>query len=204
MSPSRETKPRALSAAMRKSQILHAALGIGSKKGLAAMTMDDVAQAAKLSKGLPFYYFKSKQKLYLAMIELFGKSVAERASDVLDSSASPETKLRGLAWAFVGALTIDCMHPQMLIEFWTLSLRDQEIAERLQQTRDVMCDRINGILGEIREELSDLSAKTLYAGWLGIASQWLLSGRSFDPKRSLDTSMDWFFCHTASRPQGAQ
>ena len=198
MSTQEQARPRKLAAAVRKSQILHAALGIGSKKGLSAMTMDDVAHAAKLSKGLPFYYFKSKQRLHLVMIDLFSRSVGERSADVLGSDESPETKLRGLAWAFVGALTIDCKHPQLLIEFWALSLRDREVAQRIQGTRDAMCakisDLLRGIRGGARDAARDLSARTLYAAWLGIASQWLLSGKSFDPRAALDQSLDWFLC----------
>ena len=107
-------------------------------------------------------------------------------------------KLRGLAWAFVGALTTDCRHPQLLVEFWALSLRDGEIAERIDETRDAMCTRITDLLAEIRKGADDLVARALYATWLGIASQWLLSGRSFDPREALNLSLDWFFCGTPS------
>ncbi len=51
----------------RKNDILDAAEQVFFEKGLSLSTMDDVADAAELSKGTLYLYFKSKQELYLGI-----------------------------------------------------------------------------------------------------------------------------------------
>ncbi len=59
----------------RREEIITAAQKIFFEKGLPSATMDDIAEAAELSKGTLYLYSKSKEDLYLA--------VAMRGSDIL-------------------------------------------------------------------------------------------------------------------------
>lgn len=76
----------------RREEIINAAEKIFFEKGLAQATMDEVAEAAELSKGTLYLYYKSKEDLYL--------TVAMRGSDILGdlfekavSSGAPTLKL---------------------------------------------------------------------------------------------------------------
>ncbi len=51
----------------RREEIIDAAEKVFFDKGVEKATMDDVAEAAELSKGTLYLYFKSKQDLYLAI-----------------------------------------------------------------------------------------------------------------------------------------
>lgn len=51
----------------RKEEIINAAQKIFFEKGLPAATMDEIAEAAELSKGTLYLYYKSKEDLYLAV-----------------------------------------------------------------------------------------------------------------------------------------
>lgn len=51
----------------RRDEILDAAEKVFFNKGVQLATMDDVAEAAELSKGTLYLYFKSKEELYLAL-----------------------------------------------------------------------------------------------------------------------------------------
>lgn len=51
----------------RKEEILDAAQKIFFEKGLSVATMDEIAEAAELSKGTLYLYYKSKEDLYLAV-----------------------------------------------------------------------------------------------------------------------------------------
>ena len=67
----------------RRQDIIDAAEKVIFSKGLQQATMDEVAEAAELSKGTLYLYFKSKEELYLAigirgmsiMREMFEKAV---------------------------------------------------------------------------------------------------------------------------------
>jgi len=60
----------------RREEIIDAAEKVFFSKGIDQSTMDDVAQAAELSKGTLYLYFKSKSDLYLA-INLRGLAILE-------------------------------------------------------------------------------------------------------------------------------
>ncbi|MBI3786960.1 MAG: TetR/AcrR family transcriptional regulator [Ignavibacteriales bacterium] len=52
----------------RREEILNAAQKIFFEKDLQASTMDEIAEAAELSKGTLYLYYKSKEDLYLAVM----------------------------------------------------------------------------------------------------------------------------------------
>jgi len=74
----------------RRNQILDAAIEVFGNKGLDVATVDDIAQAAGISKGTIYLYFKSKD-------EIFDSILAERSSipyvaDIFSpGKMSPET-----------------------------------------------------------------------------------------------------------------
>ncbi|GLK80076.1 HTH-type transcriptional regulator RutR [Methylopila turkensis] len=55
--------------AERKSAILDAALGLFSRYGLRGVTVDQIAEAADVSKTNLFYYFRSKDEVYVAVLK---------------------------------------------------------------------------------------------------------------------------------------
>jgi len=61
----RERKEREKGA--RREEIIDAAQRVFFAKGVAFATMDDIAEAAELSKGTLYLYYKSKEDLYLAV-----------------------------------------------------------------------------------------------------------------------------------------
>jgi TetR/AcrR family transcriptional regulator len=52
----------------RREEIISAAEKVFFRKGLSETTMDEVAEAAELSKGTLYLYYKSKEDLYLAVM----------------------------------------------------------------------------------------------------------------------------------------
>ncbi len=54
--------------ARRINEILDAALEVFSRKGFYDARMEDIAEAAELGKGTLYYYFKTKEELYLGLL----------------------------------------------------------------------------------------------------------------------------------------
>lgn len=52
----------------RREEILNAAQSVFFEKGLQTATMDEIAEAAELSKGTLYLYYKSKEDLYLGVM----------------------------------------------------------------------------------------------------------------------------------------
>src|SRR5512145_338613 len=56
-------------AAVTRTNLLKTALSVFSAKGYAAATLDDVATAAKVTRGAVYWHFKSKADLYNTLVE---------------------------------------------------------------------------------------------------------------------------------------
>ncbi len=70
--------------AEREQQILDAAAALFGRRGYAAISVLDVAQAAGISKPLIYGYFTSKEGLYCACVDRAGRVVTEAIAHVLD------------------------------------------------------------------------------------------------------------------------
>lgn len=76
----------------RREAIIDAAQKIFFHKGLVVATMDEIAEAAELSKGTLYLYYKSKEDLYLAVMMRGMDVLYEMFDKVLDVS-QPTLKL---------------------------------------------------------------------------------------------------------------
>jgi len=65
-----------------------------SSKGIERTTLQEIADAAGLSKAMTVYYFKTKENLILAAIRWVLARVAERMSGALASVERPEEKVQ--------------------------------------------------------------------------------------------------------------
>ena len=83
---------------MNKSQatrekLCETAIEIAAREGLAAMTLDNVARHAGVSKGGVTYHFPSKEKLVEGVVEHFGQRLEDRKSTRLNSSHSSVSRM---------------------------------------------------------------------------------------------------------------
>ena len=83
-----------------RARILDGSIAAFAEKGFHSASMDDVARSAGVSKGLAYFYFKSKD-------ELLSRSLKERVShlfavgNALDPGSPPRERLKALVEALV-------------------------------------------------------------------------------------------------------
>jgi TetR/AcrR family transcriptional regulator len=70
-------------------RILKAAVKEFSAHGLAGARTDAIARSAKVNKALLYYYFRSKESLYIATIEHMVGNVVESTTAVFEQSCTP-------------------------------------------------------------------------------------------------------------------
>ena len=93
-------------AAESRARILDAALKEFSANGLAGARTDRIATTAGVNKALLYYYFESKENLYLAALEMISAKVRDRTMAVFLREASPgERMLRSALEHFDRILT---------------------------------------------------------------------------------------------------
>src|SRR5271157_1126439 len=81
-----------------RAAILKAAEQIYAEHGLAGARTDAIAAAAGVNKALLYYYFKSKERLYVAVLDDEFRGFNQEAIDLLSGPGSP----RAILLRFVG------------------------------------------------------------------------------------------------------
>ncbi len=82
-----------------RAAILQAAVREFSREGVAGARTDAIARAAGVNKALLYYYFKDKETLYGAVLDLVFGGLTESVNEALSSDLPPREKLL----AYVGA-----------------------------------------------------------------------------------------------------
>src|SRR3954462_1955804 len=100
--PPKDTPPRKrLSAIDRRAAILDSALEVFSKRGYNGASIDEIAQAAGISKALIYEHFPSKRDLHVSLLERSVQEVFERLADAAATSDPGEVRLRAGVDAFL-------------------------------------------------------------------------------------------------------
>lgn len=84
----------------RREEILNAAHAVFNEKGLTGSTVDDIAEAAELSKGTIYLYFHSKEDLYLAVMNRGVDIMQELFERALSTGENPVKLALNLADAY--------------------------------------------------------------------------------------------------------
>jgi TetR/AcrR family transcriptional regulator len=87
--PARPTR----NAEATKAVILDAALEEFAEQGLAGARMDHIAKVAAVNKALLYYYFESKEQLFIGVIHRAFLTITDALHAALDRPASPSRKL---------------------------------------------------------------------------------------------------------------
>jgi TetR/AcrR family transcriptional regulator, acrAB operon repressor len=71
-------------AAITRATLLKTALSVFSAKGYSAATLDDLAKAAKMTRGAIYWHFKNKADLYNTLVE----EVSARGAAVVQAAVA--------------------------------------------------------------------------------------------------------------------
>ena len=80
----------------KKKEILSGALACFAKKGFQAATIDDIVAYSGISKGAIYNYFKSKEEIYLELLNEQTESANARLAEKISVFSSAEEKLEYL------------------------------------------------------------------------------------------------------------
>ena len=85
----------------RIEEILDAAQKVFFEKGLLVATMDEIAEAAELSKGTLYIYYKSKEDLYMAVMMRGSRVLYDKMKDAIASASTSLERIRSLGNAYM-------------------------------------------------------------------------------------------------------
>ena len=77
-----------------KNKIIHVAKSLFSEMSVYKATMNDIAQAANMSRRTLYMHFKSKEEIYHYVVEDHVKDINEKLQKAADSALPPDRKLK--------------------------------------------------------------------------------------------------------------
>ena len=131
--------------------ILENALKLFATKGYHGTSINDIAKAAGISKGLAYNYFESKQQLMEALFEQMF-DIGKEFEDILDSKLDPYEKLREL-------IEFSFHYIEGNEEFWRLYISFVLQPEIIEQGKKVTNEFNTKILKKFEQTLKQAGLK---------------------------------------------
>jgi AcrR family transcriptional regulator len=130
------------SQARTRSKLIEAAGKVFACRGMERATVDEVASEAGYTKGAFYANFKSKEDLFLAMLdERFAKRL-EEIDRVLESGAPVEDQARRAGQEFSDYLATDPEWSRLFFEFAVQAMRDEGFRQELVARHRTIRSRI--------------------------------------------------------------
>ncbi len=178
--------PRPTVETERRQQILEAAMTCFARKGYHLTTMDDIAAELPFSKGLLYYYFKTKRALFLAILEDW----MDNSMKAWEAQLSPDEDTTALMHAClnfgVQLLTQSTDLARVEFEFYGELGRDPIISDAFKTLFTEFRAQIKAILeaginkGEIRPVDTDALSAVVLGVYEGLAMQAMVEPDGFD------------------------
>lgn len=147
---------------VRRSQLLGVAKRLFSERAYDEVSVDDVAAAAGVSKGLFYHYFDGKRGLYVATLEVAAEELLARTEP--PAELPPEERLRAGLDAFLDYVAEQGDAFVALMRGGVGS--DPEVAAIVSRTRERFVTRALEGLGAARPPAM---LRIALAGWVGFA-----------------------------------
>ena len=153
-----------LTAPARREQILDVALEVFARSGFHGSSMNDVADAAGVTKPVLYQHFDSKRELYQALLDEVGnrllRSIAKAVAEATDGKSQTELGFQ----AYFRWVSDD--HDAFLLLFGSGSRRDGEFASAV---RRITAEAAEAIAPLIAVDIDESHRKTLAHALVGLA-----------------------------------
>jgi AcrR family transcriptional regulator len=163
----------------RRAQLLRLGIDLFAARAYDEVSIDELARAAGVSKGLLYHYFPTKRDFYIATVQ-------EASRQLLELTETPDTmppldRLRASLDAYLDYVDAHAQAYTALMRGGVGS--DPEVARVIDDTRATMCDRL---LRELPDVTPTPLIRIAARGWLGFCEA---------------TSLEWIEKRTVGRPE---
>ncbi|WP_237687374.1 TetR/AcrR family transcriptional regulator [Arthrobacter jiangjiafuii] len=150
----------------RRRQLLSAAQEVFVSNGFHGAAMDDIAEAAQVSKPVLYQHFPGKRELYLALLENHLGTLTEFLTTALNSTTDNKLRVRETMRAYFRFVAQDSQGHRLVFESDLTS--DVEISARIEEFNALFASNIAGVIAE-DTKLSPLEATLLGRALAGMA-----------------------------------
>ncbi|MGB6745622.1 MAG: TetR/AcrR family transcriptional regulator [Terracidiphilus sp.] len=163
MNPSSAAKTQTERADQTRARILDAAIGEFSESGLAGARTEQIAEAAGVNKALLYYYFKSKQALYTAALEVVAERVVASSMAVMRSKRSAGERLVQFVLNH-----FDRIHSQRAFQ----SLMQQELMRLREGEENALTPLVEKVFRPMMGRVTELLAEGMRTKELICVDEW--------------------------------
>jgi AcrR family transcriptional regulator len=157
----------------RRAQLIALGVEMLATRTLDALSVEDIAQKAGISRGLLFHYFSSKQEFHTEVARAAAAELLARTEP--DVTLAPLEALRASLTAFIGYVEENPDNYKSLVR--GAASGDSVMRAIFDETRTTMAGRIVGVLGDLGMELGP-KAELAVHGWVAFAEECVI--RSID------------------------
>ncbi len=141
----RDDRPaRRLTGGERRRQLSAVALALFAERGYRATTMEDVAEAAGVTKPLVYQHFSSKRALYLELVDTVARDLVSAVDLATASADGPRQQVeQGFAAYFRMVVTHEAA---FRVLFGRADEQDEELGEALRKVEDTLAETIDPLI----------------------------------------------------------
>jgi AcrR family transcriptional regulator len=135
---------RRLTAIQRRQQLFAVALELFAVRGYRSTTMDDIAEAAGVTKPLLYQHFSSKRALYLELVDTVSKQLLEAIAAAATTADGPRQQVQlGFAAYFRLVVTHEAAFRLL---YGRDAAEDQELGNALRRVEDAIAEAIDPLI----------------------------------------------------------
>jgi AcrR family transcriptional regulator len=143
-SPGTNGTGKRLRAEHRRQQLLDVALRLFAARGFKATTMDDIADAAGVTKPLLYQHFASKRALYLELVEGVAASMLEALGKAVAAADGPRQQVEG---GFAAYFHLVVTHADAFtLLFGSEVPNDPELSRALRHVEDMLAEAVDVLI----------------------------------------------------------
>jgi AcrR family transcriptional regulator len=117
----------------RRNQIIQSAIQVFGRKGFAKTRMEDVASESGLSKGLLYWYFKSKEEIITAIADLLFSGEFRKMQNLSVEGTTATACLESFLEIFLDDLKAMLKVAPVIYEFYALAFRNATVRRVMQE-----------------------------------------------------------------------
>ena len=180
--------------AIRKSQILQAALKTIAANGCANVTMADICKAAGLSKGGLAHYYRSKRDLFLAAFREYFQQVFQRSRETMATCEDPLDKLLSFDWLYDREDPDARLGYPVLFDFMSIAVHDEAYKKLFHEWVENWLSLLKAAIvqgqtrGRFKHIEPEAAARGISAIYQGVATRWFLAPELHSTQWAVDTA----------------
>src|ERR1700730_4709747 len=175
-----------LPAPRRRRQLLDVALGVFADRGFHRTSMEDVADAAGVTKPVLYQHFSSKRELYLELLDDVGSRLVDAVTHAVAASAGPRQQVEAGVAAYFRFVALQSHSFRLL--FGSGARGDEDFADAVRRIEDRMATAIANL---IETDLEPEHREMVGYGIVGLAEvtsrHWMASRQGDDAAPEVNT-----------------